>query len=99
MGHRRRGWGSYADAVDPRDGFDTPDDASLAGRLESPGAHARVVSSQVIDDRAEVVVAVGAGPGYRDYAYFVRRDGRWFEAVSGNAPTHRWWDKTYLEWT
>jgi hypothetical protein len=82
-----------------RDGFDSPDDAALAGWQEFPGARARVVSSRIINDRAEVVVAVGADPGYLDYAYFVRRDGRWFGAVSGNAPTHRWWDKSYLEWT
>jgi hypothetical protein len=85
--------------VQPDEGFDSPEDAALTHWRESPGAQARAVSSQVIHDRAEVVIEVGDDPGYRDDAYFVRRDGRWLEAVSGSAPPHRWWDRTYLDWT
>ena len=79
-------------------GFSTPEAAALAAWSESPGARARVAATQIIGDRAEVVVEVGDDPAHREYAYVVLRDGRWHESVSGSGPTDRWWDPAHLDW-
>jgi hypothetical protein len=81
-----------------------PERTAPVGRGHSDGAVRASTAGpaptlRFIHDRAEVVIEVGDDPGYRDDAYFVRRDGRWLEAVSGSAPPHRWWDRTYLDWT
>lgn len=59
-------------------------------------AHPRVVSVDVQGNRAEVVI--DTKPSDLDYVYYVRRDGQWFEVVSGNGPTTGWDDPGALDW-
>jgi hypothetical protein len=77
-------------------GFQSPEEAALATWASSPSANAQVVSADIRADRAEVVLKVG--PGYTDYVYCQRGDDGWQETVSGNGPTHRWDDPTYILW-
>jgi hypothetical protein len=41
---------------------------------------------------------IDTDPTYSDYVYCVRRDDRWFEVVSGNAPTTDWDNPAALDW-
>lgn len=77
-------------------GFDTPQQAALAGWKDTPKANARIVETTVRDDRAEVVLQVG--PGYREWFYCVREQHGWVERASGNGPTIGWDDPTFIEW-
>jgi hypothetical protein len=79
-------------------GFETPEQAAMDTWRASPGARASIASTQIIGDRAEVVVRLGDRPDHLEYAYFIRRDGHWHETVSGSGPTDRWWDDTFLLW-
>jgi hypothetical protein len=87
---------SEAGFVVVRDGFATAEEAALAGWSSARSAKPRVVSVDVRGDRAEVVI--DTDPSYLDWVYCVRRDGRWFAGVSGNAPTEGWDDPTALDW-
>jgi hypothetical protein len=79
-------------------GFDSPQEAALAGWASAPSAHARVVSVDVRGNRAEVLI--DTDPSHHpDWVYCVRRNGQWFEAVSGNAPSIGWHDPNVLGWT
>ena len=77
-------------------GYESPEAAALAGWASTPGADARVVSVAVRGDRAEFVI--DTDPAYLDYVYCPRRNGRWFEVVSGNAPTTGWDRPATLDW-
>jgi hypothetical protein len=77
-------------------GFESPEAAALATWKSTPSARARVVAVDVRGDRAEVVI--DTDPSHPDWVYCVRRDGRWFEVVSGNGPSIGWDDPYYLEW-
>ena len=79
-------------------GFETPEQGAMDSWSDSPGARARIASAEIIGDRAEVVVELGDRPDYLEYAYFIRREGRWHRTVSGSGPTERWWDDTFLHW-
>ena len=79
-------------------GFETPEQGAMDSWNASPGARAHVASTEIIGDRAEVVVRLGDRPEQLEYAYFIRRDARWHRAVSGSGPTERWWDDTFLHW-
>jgi hypothetical protein len=72
------------------DGFETPNQGALASWSASPEARASIASTEIIGDRAQ--------PDHLEYAYFVRREGRWHRTVSGSGPTERWWDDTFLHW-
>jgi hypothetical protein len=79
-------------------GFDTPEQGALDSWSASPGARASITSAEIIGDRAEVVVELGDHPDQVEYAYFIRREGRWHRTVSGSGPSERWWDDTFLHW-
>jgi hypothetical protein len=81
--------------TDPH-GFDSPEQAALASWASAPSAHAHVASIDVRGDRAEVVI--DTDPSHPDWFYCVRRNGRWFEVVSSNAPTTGWDDPSILDW-
>jgi hypothetical protein len=62
-------------------------------------AHAHVISVEVIDDRAQVVVATDSDPdGDHDWVYCVRHGDRWHEVMSGSGPSYGWSDPSYLDW-
>jgi hypothetical protein len=87
--------------VSSRDeGFDSPEAAALASWRTTPSARARALSTTIRGRRAEVVVATDqTDADYVDYVYCVQDDQRqWREVVSGNVPTDRWDDPTYLDW-
>jgi len=84
--------------VERTPGFESPEAAALAGWRDASGAELRIISTEVIGERAEVVIAYGADDRDRDYAYFIRRGGRWHPAVQGSGPSHRWWDPSFLDW-
>jgi hypothetical protein len=75
-------------------GFDSPEEAALAGWPEAAGV--QVVSTSVVGNRAEVVL--DTNPDYRYWVYCVKRDGRWEESVSGNGPTEGWHDPNFIHW-
>ena len=76
------------------DGFLSPEHVALAGW--SSAAQARVVSSTVLEDRAEVVLEVG--PAYRYWVYYVKRDDGWIEAGSANGPSEGWEEPHAFDW-
>lgn len=76
-------------------GFDTPQQAAFAGWEDTPKANVRIVETTVRGDRAEVVLEVG--PGYREWVYCMREQHGWGEWTSGNGPTIRWDDPTFIE--
>jgi hypothetical protein len=68
-----------------QDGYDSPEDAALAGWDSTPSAHAHIISVEVVGDRAQVVIATEGDPdGDHDWAYCVRQERRWHEALSGS---------------
>jgi len=71
----------------PESDYDSPEEAALAGWSSTPSARARVVSVDVVGDRAEVVIATDDDQDHGDWVYCVRRDGLWREVVSGNGPS------------
>jgi hypothetical protein len=73
---------------------ESPEEAALAGWPDASGV--RVVSTSVVENRAEVVL--DTDPDYRYWVYCVKRHGRWHESVSGNAATEGWEDPTILDW-
>ena len=82
-----------------QDGFQSPEEAALAGWASTPSAHARVMSVEVVNDRAQVVVAADGDPyANHDYVYCVRRDGRWREVVSGSGRSEGCQTRTPFEW-
>jgi hypothetical protein len=52
--------------IDPRELFDSPEEAALAGWRHTPSAHARVVEVRRDDDSALVVIEVDGAPGFHD---------------------------------
>jgi hypothetical protein len=78
------------------EGFDTPEEAALAGWGATAGAAPSVISVDVRGGRAEVLIEVGAG--YPDYVYCCRMADRWHEVASGNGPSPGWDDPTHLIW-
>jgi hypothetical protein len=84
---------------DAESNYDSPEEAALAGWTSTPSAHARVVSVEVVNDRAQVVVATDGDPdGDHDWVYCVMRDGRWHEVMSGSGPSSGWSDPSVLNW-
>jgi hypothetical protein len=84
---------------DPEVTYESPEEAALAGWTATPSAGAHVISVEVIDDRAQVVIGTGGDPdGDHDYVYCLRRNGRWREVISGSGPSEGWSDPTVLEW-
>jgi hypothetical protein len=82
-----------------QDGYDSPEDAALAGWASTPSAHARVLSVEVVGERAQVVIATVSDPdGDHEWVYCVRRDKRWHEVMSGSGPSYGWSDPGYLVW-
>ena len=79
-------------------GFETPEQGALDSWSASPEARASIASTEIIGDRAQVVVELGGRPDHLEYVYFIRREGRWHRTVSGSGPTERWWDDTFLQW-
>lgn len=75
-------------------GFDTPQEAALDSW--SPAAQARIISTTIRGDRAEVALEVG--PSYPYWVYCIRRQGRWFEGNSANGPTIGWDDPDIIGW-
>ena len=86
-------------AANETGGYESPEAGALAGWHESGGSQARVISTQIIGDRAEVLVEAGIEPPYQDWCYFIRLHGSWHEAVSGSAPCDRWWDPEIINWS
>lgn len=79
--------------------YDSPEEAALAGWASTPSAHPRVVSVEVVNDRAQIVVGTDSDPdGDHDWVYCVRRDGRWREVISGSGPSSGWSDPNVLNW-
>jgi hypothetical protein len=78
--------------------FKSPEEAALAGWSSSPSAKARVVSVEIVGDRAEVVIATDDDHDHGDWVYCTRRDGRWREVLSGNGPSDGWSDPDVLQW-
>ena len=78
-------------------GFETPGQAALAGWASVPSARPQVGGGRHSRDRAEVVIDID--PSYADRVHCVRRNGRWFEVVSGNAPTAGWDDPEFTAWS
>ena len=78
--------------------YDSPEEAALAGWQSTPAAHARVVSTTIIGDRAEVVIATVTDPDGQDWVYCVEGDGGWREAVSGSGPCDGWDDPAVIQW-
>ena len=75
--------------------YESPEAAALAGWASTPSARAHVVSVEVVNDRAQVVVAADGDP---DWVYCVKRNGRWHEVMSGSGPTTGWSDPSSLAW-
>lgn len=76
-------------------GYASPEEAALADWPES--ARVRVISVEVRGDRAEIVL--DTVPSYQYWVYCVLTDGRWRQAVSGNAPTVGWDDPNQIHWS
>jgi hypothetical protein len=81
-----------------RDGFDSPEDAALAGWASTPSARARVIAVEIVGDRAEVVLATDDDHNHGDWVYCARRDGLWHEVLSGSGPSSGWSDPAVLHW-
>ena len=79
---------------DAESNYETPEEAALADW--PPDSGIRVVSVDIRGDRAEVLLDMD--PTYEYWSYCVRVDGRWHEAVSGNAPTSGWDDPNEIHW-
>lgn len=62
----------------------------------SPKADARVVSTTLAGNRAEVALLVNGDYSY--CMYFLRDQDGWHETVSGNGPTIGWDDPTFIQW-
>ena len=75
-------------------GYDSPEDAALAGWPAS--AQARILSVDVRGDRAEVVI--DTDPSYPYWIYCVKVEGRWHESVTGNGPTDGWDTTNIITW-
>jgi len=76
--------------------YESPEEAALAGWSSTPSARARVVSVEIVDDRAQIVLAIN--DDYRDWVYCTRREGRWREGLSGNGPSDGWSNPDVLRW-
>lgn len=80
--------------ADSENGYDTPHEVALADW--PPASHVRIVSVDIRGDRAEVLLDMD--PTYAYWVYCIRVDGRWYESVSGNAPTNGWDDPNEIDW-
>jgi hypothetical protein len=78
--------------------YRSPEEAALAGWSSSPSAHARVVSVQIVGDRAEIVLATDQDQDRLDWVYCSRKSEGWREVLSGNGPSDGWSDPTALQW-
>jgi hypothetical protein len=77
-------------------GFDTPEAAALDSW--PPAACARITSTTVRGDRAEIVLELDPSYRYEYWVYCIRRQGRWFEGSSANGPTIGWDDPDVIGW-
>lgn len=88
--------GPYSVSVtDLEAGYETPEEVALADCPPSSGAH--IVSVDIRGDRAQVLLDFD--PSYEYWVYCVCVEGRWHEAVSGNAPTPAWDDPNEIDWS
>ncbi len=65
-------------------GFASPEDAAMEG---FPPKHCRVVAARIEGDEAYVLLNTGSDRPYLYGCNCFRREGRWFESGSGNAPS------------
>jgi len=71
--------------VESVESFPSPEEAALDTWRSCPTANARVISVEVREDVAHVVI--DTDPSYPDYVTCFRSDDGWIAGASGNGPS------------